>query len=278
MCGDYFELHIRVSPLEPGREILNAHLSQLPFESVMETEDGLKAYMPEQDWKEKYRTALEEVIIPETRLSYSYTTIKAQNWNATWEAGFAPIRVDDQCHIRAPFHPKSEARFDIEIMPKMSFGTGHHETTHLMLQMLLDEKIPGKKVLDMGCGTGILAILACKMGAAEVYAIDIDSWSYENTLENTKRNSCHSIVVVQADASVLAAQSQFDLILANINKNVLLEDIPIYSEQLASGGVLILSGFYKDDLEDIDYACRQTSLMREKFQKKNNWVAAKYVF
>ena len=278
MKGDYTEVAISIDPPEPGREILIAHLSQLPFDSVLETEEGLKAYIPEKEWKQSYRNALEEIDIPDTRLTLSISRIKAQNWNAAWEAGFEPIQVDDRCYIRAPFHKASEAEYDIEIMPKMSFGTGHHETTFLMLKMLLEEKITGQKVLDMGCGTGVLAILACKMNAAEVFAIDIDSWSYENALENVKRNACSSIQVWHGDAALLDAQPAFDVILANINKNVLLEDVPIYASKLNPDGMLALSGFYVDDLGEIDSVCRQAGLSREKFQKKNNWVAAKYVF
>lgn len=278
MKGDYIEVHIVLDPPEPGLEILIAHLAQLPFDSVLETEDGLKAYIPEKDWQESYRNLLEQVFFPDTRLALSVSTIKAQNWNATWEAGFDPIHIDDRCTIRAPFHPRSEARYDIEIMPKMSFGTGHHETTYLMVQLLLDEEISGKKVLDMGCGTGILAILACKMKAAEVRAIDIDPWSYENTLENIARNRCESIQVIHGDASLLNTSSQFNIILANINKNTLLKDIPVYAAHLESGGLLALSGFFQDDLLDIDTACQKAGFSREKFLEKNKWVAAKYVF
>lgn len=276
--GDYIEVHMTIDPPEPGREILIAYLAQLPFDSMLETEDGLKAYMPKRDWQESYRNVLARLTVLDTELFLSVSTIKAQNWNATWEAGFEPIHIDDRCTIRAPFHPRSEARYDIEIMPKMSFGTGHHETTHLMVQLLLDEDISGKKVLDMGCGTGILAILACKLKAAEVRAIDIDSWSYENTLENIARNGCESIQVIHGDASLLNTLSQFNIILANINKNTLLKDIPVYAAYLESGGLLALSGFYKDDLLDIDAACQKAGFTREKFLEKNKWVAAKYVF
>ena len=278
MSGDYTEVHIAIKPLEPGREFVIAHLSQLPFDSVLETEDGLKAYIPEREWKQAYHQVLKELDIPETTLTLSVSTIKAQNWNATWEAGFEPIRVDERCFIRAPFHPKSDSKYDIEIMPKMSFGTGHHETTHLMLDLLLNEDVKGKNVLDMGCGTGVLAILACKMSAAEVHAVDIDDWSYENAMENAKRNACSSIQVLQGDASLLRSLPTFDIILANINKNVLLADIQAYTSQLKPGGILGLSGFYVDDLEAIDIACQHAGLTRQKFQEKNNWVAAKYVF
>ena len=278
MNGDFTEIHIVINPLEPAREILIAHLAELPFDSVLETEDGLKAYIPEKEWKQSYLSVLRDVSVPDTQLEFFISTIKAQNWNATWEAGFEPIRVDERCFIRAPFHAKSEATYDIEIMPKMSFGTGHHETTFLMLELLLEEQLFGKKVLDMGCGTGVLAILACKMNAEEVHAIDIDNWSYENTLENIRRNACSMIAVSQGDASVLSDKPQFDLILANINKNVLLEDIPTYVSKLTAGGILALSGFYSEDLADIDTRCQEAGLRREKFQQKNNWVAAKYVF
>ena len=277
MDGDFIEVHITLDPPEPGREILIAHLAQLPFDSVLETEDGLKAYIPEAGWKKNFSDILEGISIPGTRLDYAISTIRSQNWNAIWEAGFEPIQVGEHCYIRAPFHPKSTAQYDIEIMPKMSFGTGHHETTHLMLELLLDEEVRGKNVLDMGCGTGVLAILACMMKAKEVHAIDIDSWSYRNTLENSRRNTCGTIKTAQGDASILASLPKFDVILANINKNILLADIPSYVLQLNPGGVLALSGFFLEDLRDIDLKCQEVGLRQEKFHRKNNWVAAKYV-
>lgn len=276
--GDYLEVDIILDPPEPGREILIAHLAEFPFESFQETEGGLKAYIPATDWKEEYRTFLEHMTLPDTRLSFILSTIKSQNWNAVWEAGFEPIRVDARCRIRAPFHPKTDALYEIEIMPKMSFGTGHHETTCLMLRLLLDLDVEGKKVLDMGCGTGVLAILACKMNASEIYAIDIDPWGYENTLENCRRNACDSIRVELGDATRITGELHYDVILANINKNVLLGDIPVYANALDPDGILLLSGFYKEDLHDIDAMCGQVGLARAKFQEKNNWVAAKYVF
>ena len=278
MHGDYTEVKCTIKPLDPGREILIAYLSELPFESIMETEIGLMAYMPEKEWKQSYLEALEEITIPESQLTFTINRINAQNWNAAWEAGFEPIRIDHRCAVRAPFHEKSKAEYDIVIMPKMSFGTGHHETTFLMLEMLLDMQVSGKSLLDMGCGTGVLAILACKMKATEVYAIDIDSWSYDNTLENIHRNSCDSIRALQGDVTLLPALDNFDIILANINKNVLLSDIPTYASKLKPGGVLVLSGYYKADLDEIETACRQAGLTRQKFKEKNNWVASKYVF
>ena len=278
MSGDYQEVHVVINPLEPAREILIAKLSQLPFESVLETPNGFKAYMAAEVWQEAYLSVFKEFDSSDTRITVTQKTIPATNWNLTWESDYDPIVVDDRCRIRAPFHPRSKEKFDIEIMPKMSFGTGHHETTYLMVQMMLDMNIEGRKVLDMGCGTGVLAILACKMGASDVLAIDIDPWSYENSLENVSRNNCSGIRVMQGDASHLPRERKFDIILANINLNILLTDMEAYVQCLYKGGTLLLSGFYREDLNEITSAGIKQGITIENFMEKNNWVSAKYVF
>src|SRR5690606_5037363 len=179
-------------------------------------------------------------------------------------------------HVRAPFHPKTDAEFDIVIEPKMSFGTGHHETTHMMIQHLLETILEGKKTLDMGCGTAILAILAEMKGAQPIDAIDIDNWCYLNSIENAQRNNCHNINVEEGDASLLDGR-KYDVIIANINRNILLNDMNQYADCLNENGILFLSGFYEEDIPAIDECCKNLGLKLESVKKQNNWVALKYV-
>ena len=211
----YLEFNFKVAPVNLGSEILIAELGQIGFESFVENDTGFLAYIPKQDYKD---TALEEVQLfnnPEFKISWKSKVIEQQNWNSQWEKNFDPIKVDNRCIVRAPFHEKEEVDYEIIIEPKMSFGTGHHETTHMMLQHILDIDFNNLSVLDMGCGTGILAILAEKRGAKTIDAIDIDNWCYLNSIENIERNNCTNITVFQGDASVLENQ-KYDVIFANI--------------------------------------------------------------
>lgn len=202
--------------------------------------------------------------------------IEQVNWNSEWEKNFKPIQVEDKVSIRAPFHPKTDLPYEIVIEPKMSFGTGHHETTYAMLQQLLNLELVNKSVLDMGCGTGILAIFAEMKGAKPIDAIDIDAWCYENSLENIKRNNCSNISVYKGDASLLA-NKKYDVIIANINRNILLNDIGTYSQSLNEKGILLLSGFYKEDIQTIDEEALKYSLKKEIVLEKNKWVSIKYL-
>ena len=192
------------------------------------------------------------------------------------EKNFQPIQVDDLVSIRAPFHENPNLKYYIVIEPKMSFGTGHHETTHMMVQHLLQLELKDKKVLDMGCGTGILAIFAEMKGANLTDAIDIDNWCYENSIENVDRNNCHNISVYEGDSSLLV-NKKYDVIIANINRNILLMDMSIYIGCLNENGILLLSGFYQDDIPLIDVEVSKYGLKLEHFIKRNNWVALKYV-
>lgn len=273
----YLEFNFKVTPTALGSEILIAELGLVGFESFVENETGFLAYIPKQDFKD---AALEEVTLfhnPEFKISYNSKVIEQQNWNSEWEKNFQPIKVDERCMVRAPFHNKEQVVYDIVIEPKMSFGTGHHETTHMMLQHILDHNFTNLSVLDMGCGTGILAILAEMRGAKAIDAIDIDNWCYLNSIENIERNNCTNIQVFQGDSSLLKAK-KYDVIIANINRNILLQDIPQYVKCLNANGLLFLSGFYLKDLEMITAKCEAHGLNFEKNIKKNNWVAAKYVF
>ena len=272
----YLEYDFKISPLQPTSDILIAELGELGFESFVETETGLLAYMLKSEWQNQNLESLFAFQNPDVKISWTRKEIEQQNWNAEWEKNFHPILVADRCMVRAPFHQPEAVDYDIVIEPKMSFGTGHHETTHMMLQHILDDDFEGKTVLDMGCGTGVLAILARKRGAVDVEAIDIDEWCFLNTQENVERNHCPEIKAFQGDSSLLK-DKKYDVILANINRNILLEDIPIYADCLNKGGTLFLSGFYLDDLDAISSKCGAYGLEFEKNLEKNNWVAAKYV-
>ncbi|NND16002.1 MAG: 50S ribosomal protein L11 methyltransferase, partial [Eudoraea sp.] len=215
MPAEYREVSFIIHPLEPAREILIAELSLLPYDSFLETERGLKAYIKEADFSEDAIRNLHVLALQESQINFQTRIIPEENWNANWEAQFDPILVDDKCSVRAPFHKPKEVAYDIEIMPKMSFGTGHHETTFLMIRQMLQMEFSSKNVLDMGTGTGVLAILACKMGARKVRAIDIDEWSYTNALENAERNHCEGIRIEQGDTTLLGIGDGYDIILAN---------------------------------------------------------------
>ncbi|MFT5736013.1 MAG: ribosomal protein L11 methyltransferase [Maribacter sp.] len=273
----YVEYNFTVDPPQPASDILIAELGAAGFESFVEEEHGVLAYIQKIDWSDSILEAIGILGNPNFKISFVRKEIEQENWNATWEQNFQPIVVDDICMIRAPFHEKKDVIYDIVIEPKMSFGTGHHETTHMMLQHLLELQLYAKSVLDMGSGTGVLAILAAMRGAKPVDAIDIDNWCYLNAKENVERNSVDFINVYEGDASLLDVQ-RYDVIIANINRNILLEDIGKYVGCLNPNGVLLLSGYYKEDLELITQKCKHEGLRFEKNLEKNNWIAAKYVF
>ncbi len=276
MSNNYLGYHFIVTPKEPGSEILVAQLGELPFESFVETETGVIAYIQKQLWADNVLEDLHILSSPEFFVSYTIEEIEQVNWNEEWEKNFEAIDVDGKCHVRAPFHPKTEAEFDIIIEPKMSFGTGHHETTHMMIQHLLETDVANKKTLDMGCGTAILAILAEMKGAKPIDAIDIDNWCYQNSIENAERNNCHNISVYEGDANLLKGR-KYDVIIANINRNILLNDMQQYVECLNKNGILLLSGFYEEDIPFIDASCTERGLTYVKKFSRNNWVSLKYL-
>lgn len=275
--NNYIEYDFTVKPLQPVSDILMAELGHVGFESFLETDTGVLAYIQKEDWSDDILRDVAILSNPDFNIDYHYMEIEQQNWNATWEQNFNPIQVGDACVVRAPFHEKPVVKYDIVIEPKMSFGTGHHETTYMMLQHILEHDFQGKSVLDMGSGTGVLAILAAMKGAVQIDAIDIDNWCYLNAMENVERNACSHIRVYEGDADLLGTRT-YDVVLANINRNILLEDIPKYVNCLKKGGVLFVSGFYRDDLILISKKCSEMKLKFEKNIEKNNWVAAKYVF
>jgi ribosomal protein L11 methyltransferase len=272
----YLEFDFKVTPTEIGRDILIAELGYVGFESFVETDEGVTAYIQEKDWSEELLDDVDILTNSEFKISFTRKQIEQVNWNEEWEKNFEPILVDDICSVRAPFHPKPNVEFDIVIEPKMSFGTGHHETTHMMIQHILKNEWSGKKVLDMGCGTAVLAILAEMKGARPLDAIDIDNWCYLNSIENADRNHCQYITVYEGDAALLNGKS-YDTIIANINRNILLNDMATYAACLKAGGELYLSGFYTEDLEIITAECNKHKLQFVENLKRYNWVAAKFV-
>jgi ribosomal protein L11 methyltransferase len=276
MSNIYLGFHFKVEPKELGSEILVAELGELPFESFIESDFGVVAYIQKQFWNENILEDLHIFTSPEFVVSYTIEEIDQVNWNEEWEKNFEAIEVDGICHVRAPFHPKTDAKYDIVIEPKMSFGTGHHETTHMMIQHLLETDVAGKKTLDMGCGTAILAILAEMKGAQPIDAIDIDNWCYLNSIENVERNNCSQITVYEGEAALLKGK-QYDVIIANINRNILLNDMQSYVDCLNKNGILLLSGFYNEDIPFIDASCTEKGLTYVKKFERNNWVSLKYV-
>jgi ribosomal protein L11 methyltransferase len=270
--GYYFE----VEPLVPAVEILIAELGFAGFESFVETKTGVTAYIQKEDWNTNILDGIQILKSEEFKINYTFNEIEQTNWNAEWESNFNPIVVDDICTVRAPFHDIPTTEYDIIIEPKMSFGTGHHETTHMMIQHILKNDFEGKYVLDMGCGTGVLAILAEKKGAKVIDAIDIDNWCYINSLENVERNNCQNISVYEGDASLLK-NKKYDIIIANINRNILLADMSTYINCLNDEGILLLSGFYENDIPSIEDECVKYELKLDETIKRNNWVSLKFL-
>jgi len=272
----YIGYTFRVKPKEPATEILSAQLGFEGFESFVENEDGVTAYIQEKDWNSKILDNIQILNSNEFKISVEKEIIEQTNWNSEWEKNFNQIQVNNLVSIRAPFHRNPNLKYDIVIEPKMSFGTGHHETTYMMVQHLISLDLANKKVLDMGCGTGILAIFAEMKGARPIDAIDIDNWCFINSLENVERNNCKQITIYEGDASLLM-NKKYDVIIANINRNILLNDMKIYTDCLNDKGVLLLSGFYKKDVPIINAEVSKYDLKLDKIIERNNWVALKYL-
>lgn len=277
MSNIYIEYDFKVNPSQPGTEILIAELGQAGFESFVENEEGVQAYIQKQEWNEAILEHLFILKSPEFEITFQQKEIAQVNWNEAWEKNFNPIVVADACAVRAPFHKPFNVKYEIIIEPKMSFGTGHHETTFMMLQHILETDFEGKRVLDMGCGTAVLAILAEMKGAKNLDAIDIDEWCVENSIENLERNKCTRTRTILGGAAVIPTSEKYDSVIANINRNILLEDLQTYVSVLKKGGELFLSGFYKEDLPIITDCCNKLGLVLVQNKEKNNWIAAKFV-
>ena len=270
---EYIELSCTLRNDEGLQDILIAKLGEIGFESFVQEDEFMLAYIQ----GEQYAEQLLKEIFTENLfhdVPYMMTQIEERNWNAEWESNYPFVLINDRCMVRAPFHERNpNVKFDIVIEPKMSFGTAHHETTAQMLTLLLDEDVRGLKVLDMGSGTGVLAILAMLKGAASVMAVDNNEWAFENAVENLKRNGILDQTVLLGDASDIKSLT-FNLILANINRNILLKDMHCYFDSLSDGGKLFMSGFYEADLPAIKTEAIRLGMKFVKNISSNNWVAA----
>ena len=260
---------------DPGfSEILMAELAEANFESFLENENGFEAYVEgdafDLDMVEEIRRKYEHA----TPLQFSFSRIPKKNWNQEWEKSFSPIVVEGKCVIRASFHqPEQRFAYEIIITPKMSFGTGHHQTTYLMVKNMMEMDHMNKRVMDAGCGTAILSIMASKLGAREVQAFDIDEWSVENGNENIDINQCNNIRISQGKINEVGLEGKFDIILANINKNVLLEELKIYASFLNPGGFLLLSGFFITDIPDLLKEASLHSLTETARDQREGWAS-----
>ena len=275
MAKTYIQLRVHVYSPHEGGDIVLAGLSDVGFESFLETPEGLEAYIPLDEWSVDSLDILSAMIGNGIDLSWSLSVIPPENWNAVWESDFQPIVIENQCAVRADFHAPIDVPFELLITPKMSFGTGHHQTTFMMLNYLLKHRPSDHKVLDMGCGTGVLGILAEKLGANHIDAIDVEPWCYENTVENAQMNNCQLLTAYHGDVNQIPGK-QYDTILANINMNVLLSDIPKFAQLLSNNGHLFLSGFFTQDIPAIEAKANQNGLHMIEFQERDRWVAAHF--
>jgi len=271
---NYLELSCIIKPFETGKDILVARLADEGFESFAEEEDVLLAYMPAHLFNKQETERVLKEVSEFFEIESSYKEIADKNWNEEWEKNYDEVIINDLVRIRAPFHVKKPTyKFDIEIKPQMSFGTAHHETTSQMLDVVSALDVHGKAVLDMGCGTAVIAILTALMGAASVTAIDNDEWAWRNSLENAERNHLSSIEILLGDANTIKDRS-FNLIIANINRNILLNDMIHYVDALAPDGELWMSGFYEEDLPLIQAKAEEFHLTLISHRSKNRWVVA----
>jgi ribosomal protein L11 methyltransferase len=268
----YIELVLNVEPLEPWSDLIIDDLGQIGFESFTNEDFGIKAYIQEDLLQKSQVDIVLKNYSSNCKISdIQYYEIPEVNWNEEWEKNFEPIIVDDQCAIKSSFH-QLEKKYPIEILidPKMSFGTGHHATTFLMIQKLLEIDVKNKTVLDMGCGTAVLAILAKIKGAGKTVAIDIDEWAYHNSVENISINK-QKIEVYEGGSELILNQT-FDIILANINLNILLQDMPNYVHSLIKGGTILFSGVMFEDKDKLIVGAQKFGLLFVEERMKNNWM------
>lgn len=274
---NYIELSVNVEPKEQGSDVLIAQLAELGFESFVETEKGFNAYIQESDFNIQQLKLALSFYTDFFKFDFVSRLIQQQNWNKEWETNFQPISVDGKCYVRAPFHEaKKEFLYDVIIEPKMSFGTGHHSTTQLMIRKLLQLDINDRSLLDMGCGTGVLAIVASMRGANPVTAIDIDEWSYENSIENCRKNNINNVLVHKGNAQILAGK-RFHTILANINKNVLLKDLNVYKKALENSGDIVISGFFETDTDELTAKAVELGFVLKDKMIQEQWALLHFI-
>ena len=269
--NNYLEFNFNISPLQPWNEILMAELIEIGFDSFTEEHNGILAYIQKDLFDDKQLQEINMFSNEAVEISYTYQEMPNINWNEEWEKNFEPINVEDQVSIRAEFHSNQNLPHEIIIQPKMSFGTGHHATTYLMIQQMLDMDFENKTVLVMGCGASVVAIFAKKKSAGKTVAIDIDEWSVENSKENAERNNV-DLDISQGTADNLGAEN-FDIILANINRNILISDIPTYVSVLNNVGQLLLSGLCFFDVEDVLEVCNEQKLTLKRKLQREEWVS-----
>ncbi len=277
----YLEITFNTQPCnETTNDVLSALAGEIGFESFEEYENGVKGYIRQVLFcEEKLNEMIREFPLPNTGINYKIEEVEEKDWNEEWEKNyFQPIVIGNRCVIHSTFHQNiPAAEYDILINPQMAFGTGHHETTSLIISELLEADLKGKSLLDMGCGTSILAILAAMRGANPVTAIDIDDWCVENSKDNIRLNRIHTIQVELGDASALDGKGDFDIIIANINRNILLNDLHLYTRCMNHGSEIYMSGFYVEDIPSIRKEAEKQGLSFVHHREKNNWAAVKFV-
>jgi len=272
---EFIEISIVIQPYNKiASEVIMAEMSQLDFDSFIETQNGFKAYIESRKFDiDELKSILEKPTEEFGEINYKQKSIKQQNWNREWEKSFKPIVIRNECIIRALFHEiNKNYKYNILIEPKMAFGTGHHATTSMMLEHILEIDIDGKEILDMGTGTGVLSILASLRGAKSILAIDNDTWAFNNCVENLKMNNISNVKALEGDSKSITGNT-FDIILANINRNTLINDFWAYANALNKKGKIILSGFYVDDINAIEQKANSFDLFLKHYLEKENWAS-----
>lgn len=275
---NYIQITLDIKPRQPWTDIITQELAEIEFESFTEENKLLQAYVSEENFNEKVFNALiEEYKTKDIEISVKKDLILSQNWNAVWESDYEPVTIDKKLLIRAPFHSEDNSfGMSIEIQPQMSFGTGHHQTTFLLSKHLLDVDFSNKKVLDVGTGTGVLGILASKLGAASVFGTDIEEGAVENAIENCERNKTHNFTIIKGDIELVPAEG-YDIVIANINKNVLKRHMSDYSKLIKDNGILFLSGFFETDVPELSSFAQTHNFETLESFTKETWAVIKLI-